>query len=159
MTHPTLEDEQYFETYVTIRRDKLAQLEAEVERLQETIDDVRATNRKIEKARVEWVQEARKHEAEVERLNDEIIEMRNLWGRDQRRAEKAEAEVERLKRNHNEIVVPMVHHLKTEVGRLRAIEEAAKNLSDRVLGMTTVVYVPLREEAEALRAALAEEKE
>jgi hypothetical protein len=38
----------------------------------------------------------RRLEAEVERLNDEIIEMRNLWGRDQRRAEKSEAEVERL---------------------------------------------------------------
>jgi DNA repair exonuclease SbcCD ATPase subunit len=59
------------------------------------------------------------------------------------------AEIERLREK--------LRSMWRKITRLRRIEEAAKRLSDRVLGMTSVVYVPLREEAEALRNALAEE--
>lgn len=62
----------------------------------------------------------------------------------------AEQEVERLREK--------LRDMWWKVTRLRRIEEAARVLSDRVLGMTSVIYVPLREEAEALRNALAEEK-
>jgi small-conductance mechanosensitive channel len=127
---------------------EVERLEAEAERLRAEVAD----GFKVAEDLAAEIQHRQRLQAEVERLNDEIIEMRNLWGRDQRRAEKAEAEVERLRKDvaFNPDYEEVANEYAEDIAKLR---EELNYQSDRA-NRNDREREQMRAEVERLRAAL-----